>query len=573
MPKKTISDATVADAFLQLLADRGVEYLFANGGTDFAPILESYVKAATTGARVPKPITVPHENVAVSMAMGYWMVTGRMQAMMLHVNVGTANALNILLNASRGNVPILFAAGRSPLTESGEQGGRNLFIHWTQEMFDQAGMLREIVKWDYELRMPQQIQTVVDRAISVANAEPKGPVYLSLPREVLAASLSEFSYESPSRQGRPTSPFPDTAALEQAASWIAGAKAPLLITSSLGFDHDAIQALSGLAERYAIPVVEFGRRTVSLPSNHPMHSGYDPHPLMKEADAIIVVDSIVPWIPETLRPRPDAKVIHIGPDPLHQRIPLRGFECDLAITGVASACLQGLDLALTEYKDRVADRIEERRKRVLTMRSEQEAKHQSFLEAVKSLSPIHPAWLTHCIGKAKGEDAIVMREAPALSFPHMPFDAKSSLYAGNAGGGLGWGLGAAVGAKLAAPDRLVIAAEGDGAYMFCTPVAAHYVALEHDAPFLTVIYDNRSWNEVRNAALHVYPDGYAAKSNNAEPLTHFDHRLQLEKVVESVGGHGARVADPAALPDALEQAVGMVQEDRRQVVLDVVCSN
>jgi len=94
-------------------------------------------------------------------------------------------------------VPILFTAGRSPLTESGLPGARDVYIHWAQEMFDQAGMLREIVKWEYELRNGQQLETVIDRALSVATTPPGGPVYLSLPREVLAAPLPGFSYDTP----------------------------------------------------------------------------------------------------------------------------------------------------------------------------------------------------------------------------------------------------------------------------------------------------------------------------------------------------------------------------------------
>src|SRR3954454_3481822 len=108
-----------AEAWLTLLASRGVEYLFANGGTDFAPMVEAYVKARKLGARLPQIVVVPHENMGIAMAHGYTMVTGRPQAMMVHVGVGTANTLNGLINASRTNIPILLTAGRTPLTESG----------------------------------------------------------------------------------------------------------------------------------------------------------------------------------------------------------------------------------------------------------------------------------------------------------------------------------------------------------------------------------------------------------------------------------------------------------------------
>jgi len=195
-----IKAESVAEAYLALLAERGVEYLFANAGTDFAPIVEAYAKAAHTGFPAPKPLIATHENLALSMAHGYAVASGKVPAVMVHVSVGTANALCGVFNAARANVPILFTAGRSPLTEEGLAGARDTYIHWAQEMFDQAGMLREMVKWDYELRNGAQLETVVDRALTLATSPPEGPVYLSLPREVLAEKLFGFTYDSPARR-------------------------------------------------------------------------------------------------------------------------------------------------------------------------------------------------------------------------------------------------------------------------------------------------------------------------------------------------------------------------------------
>src|SRR6478735_12340088 len=157
---------SVAEAYLALLADRGVEYLFANAGTDFAPIVEAYAKASHSGLKAPRPMLATHENLAFSMAHGYAAASGKVPAVMVHVSVGTANALCGVFNAARVNVPILFTAGRSPLTEEGLAGARDTYIHWAQEMFDQAGMLREVVKWEYELRHGAQLETVIDRALT-----------------------------------------------------------------------------------------------------------------------------------------------------------------------------------------------------------------------------------------------------------------------------------------------------------------------------------------------------------------------------------------------------------------------
>ncbi|HWM43309.1 MAG TPA: thiamine pyrophosphate-binding protein, partial [Burkholderiales bacterium] len=227
----TFKPETAADAWLGLLAARGIEYLFANGGTDFAPVVEAYAKGQKLGWRLPQIVIVPHENMGVAMAHGYAMVTGRPQAMMVHVGVGTANSLNGLINASRQNVPILFTAGRTPITEgqgaaSGGGallGARNNYIHWAQEHFDQGGMLREFVKWDYELRHAEQVETVLDRALAISKSEPQGPVYVTLPREVLASSFqgTEFSLATTIAAASP--PAADPAALEEAAKLLSAA--------------------------------------------------------------------------------------------------------------------------------------------------------------------------------------------------------------------------------------------------------------------------------------------------------------------------------------------------------------
>src|SRR5713226_321807 len=216
MARKKIETASVAEAYLALLAERGVEYLFANAGTDFAPIVEAYAKAAHSGLPVPKPLLATHENLAMSMAHGYAAVSGRVPAVMVHVSVGTANAICGVFNAAREYVPILFTAGRSPLTEEGVFGARDTYIHWAQEMFDQAGMLREMVKWEYELRNGTQLETVIDRALSLATSAPQGPVYLSLPREVLAAPLPGFAYDNPSRRAAAAAPAADEGAIAEA---------------------------------------------------------------------------------------------------------------------------------------------------------------------------------------------------------------------------------------------------------------------------------------------------------------------------------------------------------------------
>src|SRR2546421_3992027 len=333
---------TAADAWLGLLAARGVEYLFANGGTDFAPIVEACAKGQALGWRMPGVVIVPHENMGVAMAHGYTMITGRPQAMMVHVGVGTANAISNLINASRQNVPILFSAGRTPITESGAlPAARNNYIHWAQEHFDQGAMLREFMKWDYELRHAEQVETVLDRALAIAQSEPQGPVYVTLPREILASSFSSTLSERPLMVPA-TPPAADPDALAQAAKLLGNAKRPLLITANGGRTLESARAIEHLAHALAVPVIHYRPRFLALSTEHPMQCGWDPHALLKEADVVLVVDCDVPWIPKEGGPKADAKVIHIGPDPLFARYPLRGFRTDIALTGALAPTLEAL---------------------------------------------------------------------------------------------------------------------------------------------------------------------------------------------------------------------------------------
>ena len=273
-----LQTTSVADAYLALLASRGVDYLFANAGTDFAPLIEALAKAQAgkSEGRHPRPLLVPHENVAVAMAHGYYMATGRVQAVMVHVGLGTANAINGLYNAARQNVPILFTAGRTPILESGVAGSRNNYINWAQELFDQAAMVRELMKWDYELRHPLQLETVVDRALALATSEPQGPVYLTLPREVLAAACDGHTSRARTSIAAATPPQADATALAQLAAWLRAARAPLIITSSAGRKARQPRRCARLRSGWQFRWCNTGHATCACPSRTTCTAGSTP---------------------------------------------------------------------------------------------------------------------------------------------------------------------------------------------------------------------------------------------------------------------------------------------------------
>ncbi len=540
-----------AESFLTRLADRGVEYVLANAGTDFAPIIEALSRNPGSNRKYPRVITVPHENVAVSMAHGYYRVSGKPAVVMVHVTVGTANAVCALMNAARDNVPIILGAGRTPVTETGHVASRNRSIHWGQEMFDQGSLAREFVKWDYELRAGQPADSVVDRALDIAMSEPRGPVYLTLPREVLADPAVAPRRDTVRPLGA-SAPAPSRAAIEEAAALMAKAEFPLILTSSAGRTPEAMAGLSALAEEFALPVVQSEARDISLSTGHSMCLGFDAGAHLGKADVVAVFDSAVPWIPRLHALNRNAKVICFGPDPLFTRYPFREFEADLLVTGESCAAFTMLREALGDAMKGKAAAIETRRKAIAVLRQEMLGKRAKLVEQVKGQSPIHPLYLAHCLNELKAKDAIIVNEL-GLPVGGLDLTTPRSYLGSSLAGGLGFGLGGGLGAKLAAPEREVIAAVGDGSYYFGNPLAYHFVGRAEKLPTLTIIANNHAWHAVRQATRDVYPDGHAAKAN-IMPLVELNPAPDFEMVAESCGGRGEKVTTPEQLMPALKRS-------------------
>jgi len=557
-------DKIAAEAFLQSLQECGVDYLFANPGTDFPPVVEAYGRAARSNAKVPQPLVVPHENLAVAMAHGAYAMTGRMQAVMLHVNVGTANAINNILNMSRDRIPLMLIAGRTPIMEKDAFGSRNRPVHWGQEMFDQASMLREAVKWDYELRAPEQASDVVCRAHEVSMTSPRGPVYLTLPREPLSAPVPEdFMLSSP--RAVPTRPYPDAAAIRQLSEWVAQARFPIIITTSSG--ADAMPALARLAERFSIPVVTHRQLMVCLPSSHPMNAGFDPTALMAKADLIIELECDVPYIPNVHGvPQPNTKLISVGEDPAFVRYPMRNFQTNLTITASAASALEALNTSLDGQLFDEAS-TQERRRWI----EEFKGKRKSALEKVSQPNgnQITLAYLSRVIGEILGDDAVIFNEY-SLSQDHCPREKPNTYFGLSSAGGLGWGLGAALGAKLAAPEKMVAAVVGDGSYLFSNPMVAHWTADAHKLPFLTIIINNSGYGAVRTATLSMFKDGVAGE-DGGRFMSDLNPSPQFDVAAQAQGAYGVRVSDAADLAKVLKQARDTVEKEQRQAVVNVIC--
>jgi acetolactate synthase-1/2/3 large subunit len=557
----------VAETFLALLKQKGVDYLFINSGTDSAPVAEAYARQPLSGLDFPTPIIGTHENLVVGMAHGYTMVSGLTQAVMVHVSVGAANAVCGVMNAKRDEIPMLFMAGRTPLYEKGPLGARSGAIHWAQEMYDQAGMLRELVKWDYELRSGLNIEDVLDRGLMTAVAAPAGPVYLTLPREVLSAPSEPHSVKA--RPLAPTSrAAPDPDAIQKLAELIDAAKCPLLVTSASGRDPATVQPLGDLCVRFGIGIVEAKSRYVCAAADHPYHLGQSVHPYLGEADLLICLETEVPWLPETREPRPETHIVHVGVDPLFLDYPLRSFRGELFITSSAGQLLGPLGEALAQIAD--ATRTAARAETITTLADLRRERRRKRLAPLIDKPRMTKDWLNHCLNEALPDDAIVVNE---YWVDREIFDARTagSFYMHSPAAGLGWGMPAAIGAALAAPGRPVVCTLGDGAYLFGNPASCHQAIAMHETPLLTILCNNARWGAVQTSTIGVFPDGHAARGPKPAPLSDLRPVPDFEKYVEASGGYGERIEDPLAVSDAIRRAIRMVREDRRQVLLNIIC--
>ncbi|HKV44448.1 MAG TPA: thiamine pyrophosphate-binding protein, partial [bacterium] len=341
---RRVAVETTADALVEALRSAGVELIFANLGTDHPPLIETLAKFRALGRPAPEVIQCPHESVALCAAHGFAQATGRPQVVLVHVDAGTANLGGAVHNAARSRIPVLILAGRTPFTDSGElKGSRDSYVQFLQDVYDQAGIVRPYVKWEYELHRGVNIGSVVQRALRLAVADPGGPVYLTAPREVLEEPLESVDLPDPASYAPLVPTIPEGAALRQIVQWLRAAERPVAVTSYIGRRAAAVTALVALADQLALPVAEMlPRAYMNFPTDHPLYLGAGRHPRLDVADLVLVVDCDVPWIPSVARPPAEARIIHLDLDPVKEDLPLWMFPAHVSARVDAAATLSCL---------------------------------------------------------------------------------------------------------------------------------------------------------------------------------------------------------------------------------------
>lgn len=566
----TAHHPTASHHLLEGLLDLGIDYLFCNLGTDHAPLIEEMARWQREGRTLPKVVLCPHENTAVHMAAGYALATGRGQAVLVHVDAGTANAAMGLHNLFRARIPVLLMAGKAPFCTYGElPGGRQSYVHFIQEPYDQGSVVRPYVKWEYTLPAAELAREVLARACTVMNSDPQGPAYLMLPREVLAAPAPAPTPQQ--RRALMSQPVHhrslDAEAVNELADRLLAAHDPLLVTAYAGRNPAVPPLIDELAHLAGIRVCEFNAVHLNIPRQSPCFGGSQPGPFAERADVGLMVDVDVPWVPSAFQGNPQAWWAQIDIDTLKSDIPLWSFPTDLRMHGEAECYLRAL---IARIRDRQTPaQAAQAAQRLERMRAERAQRQQraSEREAVAgSVGALAVPYVCAALARALRPDDIVINETiinATVVDEHLPRQLPGTLV-GSLAGGLGFSGGLALGQKLAHPERAVVQVVGDGSFYFNNPSAVYAVSRQYGLPIFTVILDNSGWGAVKASTLRMYPKGEAFQANAYASLLAPD--MDFAKVAEAAGAYGELLDDPAEADAAVARCLAAVRSGQAAVL-------
>jgi acetolactate synthase I/II/III large subunit len=566
---------STAHYFLEGLTDIGVDYIFANLGTDHVSLIEEIARWDSEGRRRPQVILCPHEVVAVHMAAGYALATGRGQAVFVHVDAGTANACMAVQNVFRYRLPVMLFAGRAPFTLHGELlGSRDTYVHFVQDSFDPASIVRPYVKWDYSLPSGVVVKEALSRAAAFMHSDPPGSVYMLLPRETLAETWEDSAMPAypPARYGSVRASGIEPARAATIAEALMSAENPIAVTAYLGRKPQAVAVLDRLARACGIRVVEFNSIDLNISQESPCFAGFDAMPLVSQSDLGLLLDVDVPFVPQTLKAAGAKRWIQIDVDPLKADFPMWGFATDMRVQGDCATILQQvLEIVEQRTDDSYRSNIQARISSWTPAREAADARHRAAAAEPGVHGAINPAHLfARLNARLLPHDIVVneaIRNAPLLQ-QHLRRTEPGS-YVGLAGGGLGFSGGMALGLKLAQPSRRVVQVVGDGAFHFSSPDSVYATAQQYQLPIFTVVLDNGGWQAVKASVQRVYPDGMAQRTNSFQSQLasgRQGEQRHFADVASAFGAYGETVADPDKLDAAIDRCLAAVDDGRAAVL-------
>jgi len=546
---------TGAEAVLRVLRSMGVERIFASPGSDWAPLWEALARPYAAG-EVPEYISSRHEETAVGMATGYAKATGKLPAIVIHTTVGALHATMALRAALHERIPMVVMAGESvsfaepPAPPAGRQ--------WLRVLTDMGGparLVQDTVKWSFGLNAANILPHTVQRACQLAMSAPRGPVFVSVPTEMLMETMSA---EPPSVAALPSAPVASEAAIAEVAAALSTAKRPVIITEELGRNVRAVDELVRLAEALGAPVLDgWHGDYVNFPRDHPLYAGVavEPvHDLVKDADFILLAEAVAGWHPASAVR--GTKVAALGEDPLHSHLPFWGFRADYVLQGDA-------ELTLRSLAGKVKGARRQPQNNWTTVKNQLAAKARASADSAS----ITAAWAAHELNAVLPANAIVVNETISHrgDLCRLLDRLKPGAFYEASYGGLGMGLGTALGVKNAQPDRPVVLTIGDGSFYYNAVPAAFGACQEHNLPVLVVLFDNAGYFSQKNDVVREYPQGWAVRTNKfaGTSITPIPDYAMLAK---AFGGHGEKVDKPREVRAALERGLQAIAKGQLALV-------
>lgn len=531
-------------AFLDLLKQEGVDLLFGNPGTTELALMDAL--AADGGIRYVLGL---QEAAVMAMADGYAQASGRLAAVNLHVAPGLGNAMGMLYDAQKSGAPILVTAGQHDQSFVASEP-----ILWG----DLPALARPLVKWAGEVHRLADLPRLVHRAAKTALAPPTGPVFLSLPSDILTGE-AELDLGAPTRVAPRLRGDPD--AVREAAALLARAERPVIIAGDAVAQSRAHAELAALAELLGAPVYpESIANSASFPASHPLFKGAMVRlapairDILREHDVLLSVggDLFTLSLPSPVEPMPPTlPVIHLDTDPWEIG---KNHPAQVAILGDPKATLPELtaetDARLTQSARAGArERLERASKAVLADRAALADKAHAMARAV----PVQPLALLHAIGALLPKDAVVVDEAISSSAgirQLIKSDDPQSFF-GLRGGGIGWGLPAAIGVKLALPDRPVVALIGDGSAMYT--IQALWTAAHARIGVAFVLFNNTSYRILKQRTNLLR--GSAEQTDTYVGMDLVDPAIDFVALARALGVDAERARTVGEAADLLKQAI------------------
>ncbi|MGH6671196.1 MAG: thiamine pyrophosphate-binding protein [Xanthobacteraceae bacterium] len=541
-------------AFLDLLRQEGVKVMFGNPGTTELPLMDAF--AVEDDIRY---ILGLQEAALMAMADGYAQASGELAVLNLHVAPGLGNAMGMLYDAMKANSPVLITAGQQDLEYIATEPVLTA---------DLATLARPFVKWAAEVHRAEDLPRYVHRAVKTALAPPTGPVFLSLPGDILKndadIDLLEPTRVAPRLRG-------DAEAVARAAEMLAKAERPVIIAGDAVAQSGAHKELVALAEAVAAPVyVEFIPSRASFPASHPLYRGMmtrtqaGVRDVLEKHDLLFSVGGdLFTWsLPSKIDPWPAGlPLIHLDTDPWQIG---KNFPAQVAILGDPKATLPDITAALDARMS-------------VSAKSAAQARLKSTADAIKKdlnafrakaramagKTPVQPHALLEAIGTMLPKDAVVIEEAlssaPGIRMLINSNDEQS--FYGLRGGGIGWGLPAAIGVKVALPDRPVVALIGDGSAMYT--IQALWTAARYRLPIVWVIFNNTSYRILKQRLVMLR--GLAEQADKFVGMELTDPAIDFIGLARSLGIEGQRAKTVHEATDLIGKAL----KDGTAMVIDV----